>query len=256
MKCKSKHQFLFIGATFSAVLLFYLGYLQEKGAAFLLLPVQWIIVAFIPFIIALLVGGYVTKIKGFGIEIEATLHDTMKASFFQSLDIFALDDLSNQHHYGGVAKGTVSRLDCFRDRICSIQRLIFRRGYNDYSTEKIKQYLEALPCIEFFEILSEEDEFICYIPVKYFLHGNNPDLDRLETFIKSLQEGDIKLKFSKILIDVRIKSDTNLLQALRRLREEGVTIAAVFSAQNKYLGAILASDIEKRIADTLLIYQK
>ena len=64
---------LVLASSLSALLLLLFGVFQQLGAAFLSLPAQWLLIAVLPVVVALFIGGYISRFKGFGVELEAAL---------------------------------------------------------------------------------------------------------------------------------------------------------------------------------------
>ena len=61
---------LISGIIVSIILLIIFGLLQHYQAKFMTLSNQWIFLSILPIIVALFVGGYITKFKGFGVEFQ------------------------------------------------------------------------------------------------------------------------------------------------------------------------------------------
>jgi hypothetical protein len=70
---KSKKKVLIIGSVISIIFISLFGYLQILDSKFLKLPPHWIAIAILPVLISLFVGGFITRFKGFGVELEAAL---------------------------------------------------------------------------------------------------------------------------------------------------------------------------------------
>jgi len=68
-----KENALIIGAIISLILLAVFGWLQTKDSKLLQLPSQWLAMAVLPIIVALFIGGFINRFKGFGVELESTL---------------------------------------------------------------------------------------------------------------------------------------------------------------------------------------
>jgi len=68
--CK-RHPAIVLGAIISIVLFIALVLFQHYNLDVLKLESRWLLVSGVPILIALFVGGYIKKFKGFGIELEA-----------------------------------------------------------------------------------------------------------------------------------------------------------------------------------------
>lgn len=86
-----KYKPILIGAAASLALLLLFGVLQEREAKFLELSSQWILISIFPILVSLFVGGYISKFKGFGVELESALNTSVTTS----VDLRATDALEN-----------------------------------------------------------------------------------------------------------------------------------------------------------------
>jgi len=249
----SKTITLSLGAIFSIALLSLFGTLQEREAKFLLLSSQWIIISILPILVALFVGGYITKFEGFGVKLEAALKETVSTS----IDLKAADALADIPGDEKQSYEYLSRIS--KSKASSIRWLGFKLGKGNYYTSNgIHEYLMKLPNIEFLEVRNKEGQFVCYLPINYFKRDgvddeHDPfDTDKINRFIVSLKEENVKESFPDASISITVKNSDNLLQVLKTLRDEQVDMVAVLSKQRGYLGALFSHDVERKIADAVL----
>jgi len=235
------------------VLLLFFGILQDREAKFLSLSSQWIVISILPILVALFVGGYITKFKGFGVELEAALKEPVSSS----IDLKATDVISE---IPGDEKQSLEYLNRMsQSKALSIRWLVFTLGRRNYYTPQgIREYLMRLPNIEFLEVQTKEGQFSCYLPIVYFKRESVSDrydlfdMDKIQRFIDALEEGNVKESFAGVSIFISVKNSDNLMQVLKTLREEQVNMAAVLSDQGRYLGVLFSQDVERRIADAVL----
>jgi len=244
---------MLIGASVSVVLLLLFGLLQEREAKFLSLSSQWIVVSIMPILVALFVGGYITKFKGFGVELESALKETVSTS----IELKATDAIADIPGDEKQSMEYLHRLS--RTKALSIRWLVFelaRRNY--YSPYGIREYLMKLPNIEFFEVRTSKGEFVCYIPIGYFKKEGEIDeyelfdMNKMRQFVDAIEEGNVKESFAGIAISVFVKSSDSLVQVLKTLRNEHANMAAVISESGRYLGVLFSHDVERKIADAVL----
>jgi hypothetical protein len=252
-KMKGKTKIIVIGACISIVFLLSFGYLQEKEAKFLSLSSQWLFISIMPVLVSLFVGGYITKLKGFGLELESAL----KESVSTSIDLKASDAIANI--LGDKKQSMFYLANMPREKALSIKWLVFELGrINYYTPNEIRKYLYELPNIEFLEVHTRIGQFICYIPKSYFIKEGDThksdyfDLDKIQQFIYSIEESNVQEKFRGIAISVMVNSSDSLVQVLKVLREEQVNMAAVISEKSRYLGVIFSRDVERKVADAVL----
>jgi hypothetical protein len=250
-----KHRILIIGSVISIALLFVLGYLQVLDSKFLNLQPHWIAVAVIPVLIALFVGGVITRFQGFGVELEADLQKPVESA--TSGDLTVADAVETVK---GDEKDSYLYLEKLSSKEkLSIRRLIFtsdRQHY--YEPEAIATYIRELPNLEYFEIQTESKEIICLIPKSTFL---DPDIlppnvgtipDKLGQFVQAIENDDVPRAFVDSAITLKVSNDQSLVNVLKRMRIENVEFAPVIGANGKYMGVVFAKDIERRIANSVL----
>ncbi len=240
-----------IGAGLSVLLLIGFGILKEIDAKFLNLSSQWIFISILPVLVSLFVGGYISKFKGFGVELESALNASVSAS----IELKATDAISD---IPGDEKQSLEYLHNLpKDKALSIRWLVFESGRKGYYTPYgIKEYLEKLPNIEFLEVRTKEGSFVCYLPIDAFkLQGSSSerfDMNQLEKFVRAIDIEDVKGQFLGVAISLTVKSSNSLVEVLRSMRDENVDMAAVASDSGRYLGVLFSRDVEKKVADAVL----
>lgn len=250
---KNRTIIILVGISFSFLLLIIFGVLQEKEAKFLKLSSQWIFISILPILVALFVGGYITKFKGFGVELESAL----KASVSSSIDLKATDALSD---IPGDEKQSLEYLHNMpRERALSIRWIVFESGRRNYYTPYgIREYLEKMPNLSFIEMRTKEGQFICYIPINFFKGQIDSggydrfDMEKLGRFVSAIEQGNVQESFSNIAISLVVKSSSSIVDVLKAMREEQVDMAAVISDRGKYLGVLFNRDVERKVANAVL----
>jgi hypothetical protein len=242
---------LVFGAIVSIVLLLVLGVLQTVDAQFLRLPIHWLAIAILPVLFALFTGGFITRFKGFGVELETTLKAPVG-----SLNLTASDAVAD---IPGDEKRSLSYLHGLsNDKKLATKWLLLRSGRENYYTAHgIEEYLRALPNIQYFEVRSESGDIICFIPISVFRddtqqYNDNIKRDSLRRFITAIEDDNVTDSFLGSTITLKVKSEQGLVDVLKAMRAENVELAAVVSTRGRYLGVIFADEVERRIADTVL----
>lgn len=250
---ENKSTIILVGISSSFLLLIIFGVLQEREAKFLTLSSQWIFLSILPILVALFVGGYITKFKGFGVELESAL----KASVSTSIELKATDALAD---IPGDEKQSLEYLRSLpKEKALSIKRLVFESGRkNYYALSVVREYLEKLANLDFIEVRTKEGQFICYIPINYFKGGSDlsgyyqVDMEKLGRFVGAIEKENVRESFSNIAISVVVKSSNSLVQVLKSMRDEQVDMAAVVSDSGRYLGVLFSRDVERKVADAVL----
>lgn len=245
-----RHTLLVYGLVATLVLLVIFILLQYFFPAVLNLDVKWIAVSVVPLLLALIAGGYVRIIKGFGIELETRIEEPIV-----SLDLRATDALTLLK---GLEKQRIRDLDRLsKDQRKRIARLTFfsgRRGY--YDAYVIAQYLYSLPNLEYFEILSRDGTFLCFLPTGLFKIEEEILKDELFQFVTALESNKILDLYSANAITFVVKTDQSIIDVLRMLRSYVLDLAVVTDINGTVVGIVKLSDIEKRIADEVLLARK
>ena len=149
-----------------------------------------------------------------------------------------------------------------RNKTNSIRWLLFMLGKKDYYGESaVKRYLEELPNLEFLEIRSQLGDIVCFIPVDAFrIDSRDPneefDIDRIKVFVEAINENRVPSEFADVSITLRVQSNASLVDVLKKMRSENTKLAAVISETGRYIGVVLARDVESRIADSVLNTKK
>lgn len=243
---------LIFGVVFSLVLLFIFGWLQSTDSKILTLPSQWIAIAVLPLLIALFIGGFIKSFKGFGIELEAALKTPIT-----SLNLTASDAVAD-------IKGDEKRSMMYLDGLSSDQKnevkwLLFRtdkKGY--YRSYAVIQYLRELTKIQYFEIRGKSDKIVGFIPISVFKDStdyNDFNEDMIQQFITAIDAGNVAKVFKDSMITLKVSSKQGLVEVLKAMRSENAEFAAVMSPTGKYIGVVLATEVEKKIADSVISVQ-
>lgn len=244
-----KENALIFGTILSLLLLLVFGWLQETDSKLLNLPTQWLAIAVLPILVALFVGGFITRFKGFGVELETTLKAPVA-----SLNLTASDAVAD---IPGDEKQSFMYLDGLSaEKKLAARWLLFRSGRKNYYTpDGVRQYMKNLPNLEYFEIKSKMGEIICFLPISTFKETDiqyNIESDKLQKLIVALEEDNVVNAFSDSVITLKVSSDQKLVDVLRMMRIENVDFSAVVSPSGKYLGVVFASEVERKIADSVL----
>lgn len=246
----NKHPIVILGLIATLITFIALLLLQHLSPSILQLDVKWVVVACIPLLIALIVGGYIKEFTGFGI----TLKTTMEAPI-TSLDLKAQEVLVSLE---GIRKDTLavlSRISLEKKRKTTRLRFFLRRrGY--YDLDAIYFYMRELPNLEYFEIVRPKGLFVCLLPVGLFYSHGEVDRPELERFLSALMEDKILDIYSGDAITATVRAEQSIATVLEILRSNRLDAAVVLDSKGATLGLIKTSDIEKRITDEVIFEAK
>ena len=238
------------GIVVSAILLIVFLLLQEFHATILSLDVKWLVVAAIPLIIALLRSNIIRSFKGFGIELETRLQEPIGAIALSAVD--AVVELPGDYKE---TLGYIMRLS--PEERASLQRLTFNEGRrNYYQPEVVREYLNLLPNLKYFEVADSKGKFVALVPVELFKLKEETNFGRIEDFIYTMVEKEHGAFFSNAIITETIRETENLLKALPVVRRSKYGLLPVVNRKGGFLGVITAAMIESKIADEVLAAQK
>lgn len=230
----------------SLALLAVFAWAQMKNPGLLELPPQWLAVAALPMLLALVVGGHITKFKGFGVELEAALKEPVREMEIEALEVKA--DIP------GETKGPVSNLDRLSlEEKLNIRWLLFVDRRDIYTAEAIWRYMQELPNLEFFELRTESDGIVGFLPVEAVCdESGRPDDQSLDLLVQAIRDGTLSTSFPQHASTLKVRTDEGLVSVLRKLRAERVEFAALVTPTGRYLGVVRERDVESRIAESVL----
>jgi len=239
------HKILVRCLLISIALLVVFFYLQYYDSKVLSLEAKWLVVVSVPLLIALFAGGYIKKFKGFGIELEALLQNPIGRVNLVATDV--LEGLPAQD------KGTYRQLEKLSiEKRTQIKRLSFticKRDY--YGAHAIREYLDGLPNLEYFEVKKVDGRFLYLIPVEVF--NSTTDMNqRLERFITAMEENSIGEMFGEITIDESVGEDESLLSIVPKIRASKFGVLPVVSESGRLIGIVNTRLVERRITDEVV----
>jgi hypothetical protein len=247
---KGNHTVLMASLLISVLLLVVFLYLQGRQSRLLSLEGKWLALAGVPLVLGLLVGGYIHKFKGFGIELETLLKDPLGG-----VDLLAKDAMESG---SGDEKDSLAHLDSLSDRErADIQRLSFvSERQNYYSSSVIARYLERLPRLEYIEVKAADGAFVCLLRAAALMEKGQPDRGRIDRFTRSLEQGRVQVKFAEDVIVDPVKVNDSLVDILPKVRASRAGALPVLSDKGRLVGVVTTQAVEKRIADDVVAVRK
>lgn len=246
----NKHPIVILGLIATLITFIALLLLQHFSPSILQLDVKWIVVACIPLLIALIVGGYISVIKAFEVELRMRMEAPIASLDLQAQEVFV--------PLKGIKKGTRAELDRIslerRRRVTRLQFFVGRRGY--YDARVILAYMHELPNLEYFEIVRPTGLFVCLLPVRLFYYHDEVDCGELERFLIALRQHKIPDIYDGEAITVTVRAEQSIITVLEILRSSRLEAAVVMDSKGVILGLIKTSDIEKRITDEVIFEAK
>jgi len=246
IKFWSQHTALTIGAVVSVVLLATFLLFQYNDSIVLKLESRWLLVAGVPLLAALIVGGYIKSFKGFGVELEASLSKpvtNIELTATEAMDDVLGDEKRSINYLHGLS---------LRERK-SISRLVLVQGRIDYyRPHALDTYLHELTGLKYIEIRNQQGQFVALIPISEFKHGAKINNNQLGEFIHVLEQSQVLQRYSKSVITVHITKDTGLIESLKVMRRHRIQQLVVLDENGDFQGLLLARVVEKRIVENVL----
>lgn len=223
--------------------------LHIKDSKFLTIDSKWLLISGLPILIALIVGGYIHKFKGFGIELETSLKNPIG-----QVNLIATDVLES---ISGRDKGSISSVEKLpSSELIKYQRLSFVNGKRNYYDEyAIERYIELLPMLKYIEIKQSNGKFFGLMPAELLKKNGRPNSQKISSFIKGIEDKDLSERFGDNIIFEAVDSDTSVLKLLPKVRSSKFQFLPVTTINGYLSGIITAKAIETRIADEVISAQ-
>lgn len=242
----NEHTALSISVIVSLIMLTVFFIFQYQQVNILKLESRWLITSGVPLLVALFIGGYINSFKGFGVELEASLHKPIV-----NLELSATEGMAEIE--GDEKQSLDYLLDLSSSQKRRISRLSFVTGIeNHYQEYAIVNYIHELKWLRFFEIKDSDGRFIALLPTIYFKRGGEVQDERIERFVRSLVDMTILQVYRGRLITDQVSEDTDLIDALKIMRKKRNSPLAVTDEKGEFIGLLTEALIEKRIADNVL----
>jgi|GEM_PF-3535277 len=244
---------LVVGVVSSVIMLGALIYLQKHSPNILKVPAQWVAVAALPIVVVLFAGGYITKFSGFGIMLESTLNAPISATT-KLIDNSIISDIRGNEKESVTALRNLSRQQKLETRY-----LRFVSGRSVYLDVAVAEYLASLPNLYFLEVVDATGKFICILPIETFVTDgaqNAFDNAKIASFVAALARDEVPFVFAQSANTTSLISSTDLVSVLKTMRNEQIKYIGIVSPNGQYLGAAIKSDIEHKIADSVLLERR
>ena len=244
MKFWTQHTALAIGAIVSTALLAVFLLFQHNQADVLKLESRWLLVAGVPLLAALIVGGYIKSFKGFGVELEASLNKPVT-----NLELSATEAMEEVQ---GDEKRSLSFLQNLKEKRRISRLVLFQGRSNCYHPHVLDRYLHELRGLKYIEIRNSSQKFVALIPIKEFKRGGSINDKPLDDFIRVLEQSQVLQRYSTSLITAYVTEDTGLIESLKIMRRKRLQQLVVLDENEVFKGVLLSAAVEKRIADDVL----
>ena len=242
---KKENRILLIGCIISIIIIIILFIIRANKEEWLDINIQWIGVAILPLILALIVGKYIKKFSGFGVELELVSEEPLSSNtaiveFVESI----FPEEKNTSLY-------LSVLPSEKKRKTNVLRFrINKKEY--YQTYIVADYIRELPNIEFFEATDSRGKFKSLSRIdRQSLLNQFEDYLGLRSFIKAIEDNrinDIELETTMQFIYL---SET-AVEVYKKISATGKNFIALVDKENILIGIVLKSRLEKYFSELVI----
>ena len=215
---------LLVGGVVSIGAFVFIQLYTNAGHALPSLEGPWSLVAGLPLLLALLIGGHIRRFKGFGIEFEASVSKPEDVHVLQANDVVPVDVLE---------KGGLAELDAMNDQERELyESLRFNAaepaGY--YEVPTTQKYIKNLPNLRFVEVRRADGTLRNLLridalkpPAPGATDVDDPAwIQKIQRFIQALERGSIRSDLSDYRVRKTINFGDSLISILAKLRRAGV----------------------------------
>ncbi|MEE9237924.1 MAG: CBS domain-containing protein [Thermodesulfobacteriota bacterium] len=202
---------------------------------------KWIVISFIPLMLALIYSGYVKSLKGFGVEV--VIKDTTINIANETLGL----KLNEVEHLVGIEVivrkqateiGAKEQLDNLKpEKLKSINVLLLKDGVS-YEVGAISEYLKRLINLEYIEIIDKNDDFVYLLPLS-ILDSNDRSITK---FTDALKQEQVYQTYPRDTIYESLNLSDSLLTVIEKVSKSNTDHLPV-TEKNKLKYIISAKDV-------------
>jgi len=232
--CKRKRIGISILTAISLLTFFFI--LQCQDSKVLSLDIRWILVSLLPILIALILDGYITKIKSGDFEIE-----------IRNIDNWNNSNLLEFNEAYIIEKGEIKELTNTKRQadILSFQ-INEKRKYNQ---DAIKIYLSKLTKVKYILILDKDNKFKHLLPFESQIKDKYAN-ELYNGLSNNDFENQLTTDLRNKLIDSFVECNDNLKEVYQKfkcLNLKDKDILPVLDGQHKLIGTISLHTVEQKI---------
>jgi len=190
------------------------------------LEVKWIVISFIPLILALIISGYLKSFKGFGLEvvIQDTTINKAQQEFGLGLKkvgvIDGIKDVEAIERKQTTESAAREQLDSLEEgspeKFRTINVLLLKNGVS-YEIGALKQYLTRLNKLKFIEIVDKDGKFLFLLPLNEVGFSDESQ----KRFLEALQTEQINSIYKNDTITETVSLDDSLRKVMNKFTEAG-----------------------------------
>ncbi|MEI3802334.1 MULTISPECIES: CBS domain-containing protein [unclassified Chitinophaga] len=236
----SKNNFLY--AIIGSIVIFSFLFITRINCPQLLdIDIKWIGVALLPLIFCLVIGKYIKKFSGFGIELEIVAEE----SILTNTSIIQL-----VHPIIAEEKGsTIGLQDYPVDQIAAVNVIRFRDNPNLlYNRYDVRRYLEFFYNVQYLQLTDN------FGRLKSITRINRNRVLNTDQYPDGINNGiDIIKSFSKSdTVRIYVKAEQTAVDALKIMRENGIHFIPVVNSQLQLIGIVERNKLDEYLASIVI----
>ncbi|HEY5464032.1 MAG TPA: hypothetical protein VIJ95_12300 [Hanamia sp.] len=241
---KKETRILLIGCGSTLLIIIALFIIRAYKEDWLDINIQWIGIAVLPLILALIVGRFIKKFSGFGVELELASDEPLSSTtgiveFIQYIFPEEKDSLRY-----------LQSLPTDKKRKTNV--LLFRTGKkNYYQTYIIQDYIRQLPNIKYFEVTDSKGKFKSISLVDRSLLLIEYENNVLQSFVRAIEENRINNIVLETTTELIFLSET-AIEVYKKINSSGKSFIAVVDKENNLIGVVLKTRLEKYFSELVL----
>jgi heme/copper-type cytochrome/quinol oxidase subunit 2 len=206
---------------------------------------KWIVISFIPLMLALIYSGYVKSLKGFGVEVVIKDTTINIANETLGLKLNEVENLVGKEIEVEVIVrkqtteiGAKEQLDNLKpEKLKSINVLLLKNGVS-YEVGAISEYLKRLINLEYIEIIDNNDDFVYLLPLS-ILNSNDRSITK---FTDALRQEQVYQTYPRDTIYESLNLSDSLLTVIEKVSKSNTDHLPV-TEKNKLKYIISAKDV-------------
>lgn len=238
----NKRLYLIYGCILTLAIFIFLFIVKIFCPTLLDIDTKWLIIACLPILIALIVGEYIKKFSGFGVDIEMTAKEPLMHNprVIEALHTTLALEKREIERLGDIPTNMRSSYDVLVFRISRVEY------YEPYAVQK---YLENLPEIKFFELVDMDNKFLSLTKINRNEIFDNISI--IEDFLRYLDRVSIG-EIPKDTTTEAVYRDETIIKTLQTIRLSKKDFIAVIDEKKNLIGVVYEHKLEKCLANVVL----
>jgi hypothetical protein len=242
---KKENKVLLIGCVISLIIIIILFIIRAYKEEWLDINIQWIGVAILPLLLALIVGKYIKKFTGFGVELELASEEPLSTNteVVEFIEYVFPEEKNSQRYLKTLPPDKKSKTNVLRFRI---------NKKNFYDSHIVTDYIRNLRNLKFFEVVDVRGKYKSLSRIdRDALLNQSENFFSVQTFIKAIEENRIKNIELETTSEFIYLSGT-AVEVYKKIKATGKSFIAVVDKENNLIGVVFKSRLERYFTELVL----